>query len=102
LRSRTGLNNFDLPTAGVLGLALNRISIEGTGLACLDWHCIDLGESDVTDPMGPATNRDSISDINQNYSNVYLDSAGNIAGSFWSSSPVTYSTSVRICYYNAE
>ena len=102
LRSRTGLNSFDLPTAGVLGLALNSVSLEGDGLACLDWHCIDLGESDVTDPMGPATNKDSIGNINGDYANVRLDFTGNIAGSFWSSPSTIYETSVRICCYNAE
>ena len=98
LRSITGMNNFDLPTAGLLGLALNRVSLEGGGLACLDWFLYELGEADVTDPMGPASDT-----LGPNYNGsgfrVYLNSSGNIGGYFFGSSE---STGVRICYYDAE
>ena len=98
LRQMTGNNNFDLPTAGVLGLAAKSMSLSQGGTCCLDWHTYDWGESPVTDPMGPLSG-DSGNVYNGSGFRISLDSSGNNPTSLFGSDT---KATVRICLYDAE
>lgn len=93
LRARTGKDNFDLPTAGMLGKAAQSMSLSTKGSVCLDWHSYYLGESDVVDPVGPPS-------VESGAGRVCVSSSGEPVSYL-----VTQSTaygSVYICYYDAE
>lgn len=102
LRSITGNENFDLPTSGVLGLALKSTKlsqISKYGFLCIDFQPLDIGECHVIDPMGPLNNDMMIgqSGFNDNPYNVQLDEFGNVK------IPSSCDDDgVRICLYDVQ
>ncbi len=92
LRTRTGKENFDVPTSGVLSKAAQSMSLPKRSV-CMDW-CPDLWEVDVIDPMGPATPRTGFG--LGGYATVQ---ASGVVGSYLGSLD---EAAVHICYYDAE
>ncbi|MDO5012648.1 MAG: hypothetical protein Q4E56_04010 [Pseudomonadota bacterium] len=92
LRTRTGKENFDVPTSGVLSKAAQSMSLPKRSV-CMDW-CPDLWEVDVIDPMGPATPRTGFG--LGGYATVQVSG---VVGTYLSS---TSEAAVHICYYDAE
>lgn len=93
LRTRTGKENFDVATSGVLCKAAQSMSLPKKSV-CMDWSP-DLWEVDVIDPMGPPAPRTGFG----------LEGYATVLASGVVGKNLAYSyeeAAAYICYYDAE
>ena len=94
LRTRTGKENFDMPTAGVLSKAAQSMSLPEKSV-CMDWFS-DLGALDVIDPMGPPMPQ------KLRYNRTYGCAIVQASGVVWEPLEQQGQAAAHICYYDAE
>lgn len=95
LRTRTGKENFDVATSGVLCKAAQSMSLPKESV-CMDWSP-DLWEVDVIDPMGPPAPRTGFG--LQGYATVL---ASGVVGKNFNPAFSPEGAAAYICYYDAE